>query len=129
MLRKGLRGIVIDGVTGDVPRLIGMNFPTFCRGGAPKNYDYPVFHRSGAINVPVACGGIIVRPGDLILGDGDGVLVIPRNFIPTLADGLMKEFITESAERVARKEYFAFPVEEELKNWGYEFFDWEYDEH
>jgi 4-hydroxy-4-methyl-2-oxoglutarate aldolase len=128
MRRKGLPGIVIDGVTRDVPRLIAMNFATFCRGGAPRNYDYPVFRRFGAINIPVSCGGVIVHPGDLILGDGDGVIVIPQSFLPTLAEGLMKDFIAESAERVGRKEYLAFPVEDELKTWGYQFFDHPYGE-
>lgn len=72
----GAVGIVIDGyaLTAEVIRK-REDIPVFCRGTVARaaTYDHP-----GWLNVPVICGGVIVNPGDLIVGDEDGVVVVPR---------------------------------------------------
>jgi regulator of RNase E activity RraA len=73
---RGARGIVIDGYTRDVAQISRMEFPTFATG----IYMVDSAGRSIVIdhNCPVDCGGVLVNPGDIIFGDIDGVVVIPR---------------------------------------------------
>jgi len=70
-----LGGIVVDGAIRDVDGLIALGFPAFsrtvCAGGCDK--DGP-----GEINVPISCGGTVVMPGDIVVGDRDGLVVVPR---------------------------------------------------
>src|ERR1041384_165389 len=70
-----LGGLVVDGAIRDVEALTALRFPAFSRsvsaGGCDK--DGP-----GEINVPIACGNTVVMPGDIIVGDTEGVVVIPR---------------------------------------------------
>jgi regulator of RNase E activity RraA len=71
----GLGGLVVDGAIRDVAALANLHFPAFsrsvCAGSCDK--DGP-----GEINVPIACGNTVVMPGDIIVGDADGVAVVPR---------------------------------------------------
>ncbi|MGD8188911.1 RraA family protein [Brevibacillus ginsengisoli] len=71
----GIEGVVIDGVIRDVKGIKEMNYPVFCRG-----YTVAASGKSGAgeINVPISCGGVVVHPGDIVVGDADGVVVIPQ---------------------------------------------------
>ncbi len=70
-----LGGLVVDGAIRDVDGLAALGLPAFsrtvCAGGCDK--DGP-----GEINVPIACGGTVVLPGDIVVGDRDGVVVVPR---------------------------------------------------
>jgi len=70
-----LGGIVVDGAIRDVEGLTVLGFPAFsrtvCAGGCDK--DGP-----GEINVPISCGGVVVSPGDIVVGDSDGIAVVPR---------------------------------------------------
>lgn len=71
----GLGGLVVDGAIRDTAALAALRFPVFsrsvCAGGCHK--DGP-----GEINVPVVCGNTVVIPGDIVIGDADGVVVVPR---------------------------------------------------
>lgn len=73
--KRGIEGIVIDGAARDIPILREMNFPIFARTSSPGSTAKKTF---GSINRPITCGGILVNPGDFIIGDEDGVVVIPR---------------------------------------------------
>ena len=75
----GGAGIVVDGyvLTAEVIRK-REGIPMFCRGTVPRSNPG---EKPGWLNVPVICGGVIVNPGDLILGDEDGVVVVPRQRI------------------------------------------------
>lgn len=71
----GLGGVVIDGTIRDVMSIKQLNFPVFCKGATvacSKKYGV------GEINVPISCGGVSVQPGDMIVGDVDGVVVVPQ---------------------------------------------------
>ncbi|MFC1661705.1 RraA family protein [Gemmatimonadota bacterium] len=70
-----LGGIVVDGAIRDVKGLKALGFPAFSRTVTPGGCDKD---GPGEINVPIACGNTVVMPGDIVLGDEDGVVVVPR---------------------------------------------------
>ncbi|MBM4347385.1 MAG: 4-carboxy-4-hydroxy-2-oxoadipate aldolase/oxaloacetate decarboxylase [Deltaproteobacteria bacterium] len=72
---KKLGGLAIDGCIRDSSEIIRMGFPIFCRGFCIKGTTKTVL---GLINHPIILGGVSVHPGDLILGDDDGMVVIER---------------------------------------------------
>jgi 4-hydroxy-4-methyl-2-oxoglutarate aldolase len=73
---RGATGCVIDGHTRDALRIIEMGFPVFCTGFRPVDSSY----RSVVVDygIPVRVGEVLVRPGDIIFGDFDGIVVVPR---------------------------------------------------
>ena len=74
--RKGLAGTVIDGVCRDVKRSVEIGYPIFSRGRFMRTGKDRV--EVAGINAPVEIGGVQVRPGDIILGSDDGVLIVPQ---------------------------------------------------
>jgi len=72
--RKGIAGLVIDGSVRDTADIRASGFPVFARGATPAG---PHKGFGGAIDAPVACGGVAVRPGDLVVADADGVTIVP----------------------------------------------------
>ncbi|WP_228282437.1 RraA family protein [Rubrobacter tropicus] len=84
-IRRGLAGVVIDGAWRDVAELRAIGFPVY--GRAVSAFS-PSKREMGEVNVPVCCGGVIVEPGDVIVGDDDGVAVVPRRHARDVADAL-----------------------------------------
>lgn len=79
----GLAGVVIDGATRDVGEIAQLGFPVFTRGTTSRK---PTMTGPGEVNVPVSCGGVCVVPGDIVVADGEGVIVLPlRNLDRVLA--------------------------------------------
>ncbi|MGI9145950.1 MAG: ribonuclease activity regulator RraA [Chloroflexota bacterium] len=76
IMQRGAGGIVTDGAFRDTPSIRTLELPTYAAGQSP--YASPKIHHPQDINVPVGCGGVAVLPGDLIVGDGEGVVAIPR---------------------------------------------------
>jgi regulator of RNase E activity RraA len=74
-VKRGVAGIVVDGAVRDIAGLRTQGFPTFACGITPRIFGS---QGPGAVNVPISCGGVPVNPGDLILGDDDGVVAVPR---------------------------------------------------
>jgi 4-hydroxy-4-methyl-2-oxoglutarate aldolase len=72
---NGMAGAVIDGAVRDVAGLQALGFPVFSRWLTPR---VGTNRRLGTVGGPVVCGGVLVHPGDWIVGDDDGVCVIPR---------------------------------------------------
>ncbi len=72
--QKGIAGVVIDGAIRDVDEIKRMRFPAFATASVPNAGDPKGF---GEINVEITCGGLKVRPGDWIVGDDNGVIVVP----------------------------------------------------
>lgn len=72
--RRGVRGLVVDGVVRDVTQLRASGFTVYARGSCPAG---PHKGFRGRWDVAVSCGGVVVDPGDLVLGDADGVVVVP----------------------------------------------------
>ena len=83
-ISKGLGGVVIDGRVRDTPRMVSLKFPVFARGSVPTDAVGRVGFTD--INKPILCGNVIVKPGDIIFGDMDGVVVIPKSDIKKIID-------------------------------------------
>ena len=80
---RGAAGLVSDGPVRDSGRIAEMDFPVYCAGGsAPLNL---IHHHAIDLNVPIACGGVAVYPGDVIVGDDEGVVVIPQHLAEEVA--------------------------------------------
>jgi RraA family protein len=71
---RGIAGLVIDGAIRDAEAIRGASFPVFAAGVTHRG---PYKDGPGEINVPVALDGMVIAPGDLVLGDGDGLLCVP----------------------------------------------------
>jgi 4-hydroxy-4-methyl-2-oxoglutarate aldolase len=85
----GIAGLVINGAVRDANQIIDLEFPVFCRGlsikGTAKN-------QPGKVNVPVCIGGVVIHPGDFVVGDRDGVVVVRRDEVDaTLRNAAARE--------------------------------------
>ena len=74
MVRRGLGGIIINGAIRDSAAIRGQGFPVYAAGVTHRG---PYKDGPGEINVPVAIDGMVIEPGDLVVGDDDGVLCVP----------------------------------------------------
>jgi regulator of RNase E activity RraA len=102
LMVRGVAGVVTDGGFRDSPEIARLAIPAFHhRPSAPTNLT---LHQALEINVPIGCGDVAVWPGDVVVGDGDGVIVIPADIADAVAD--------EAVEMTA---YEDFVSEEVLK--------------
>lgn len=84
LMKRGAAGIVTDGGFRDSKEIAALSFPAYHqKPSAPTNLT---LHQAIDINVPIACGDVAVFPGDIIVGDDDGVMVIPANIVNEVAD-------------------------------------------
>ncbi|HEX7866767.1 MAG TPA: RraA family protein [Variovorax sp.] len=97
----GIAGVVIDGAVRDSVEIDEMGFPVFSVGTNPNG---PTKLASGRIGHPVSVGGVAVRPGDLIVGDADGVVVVEREKVETLLQAAQKKVEDEAARIDAIKQ-------------------------
>lgn len=80
---KGASGIVIDGGVRDSPYIMRLDFPVFAKATTPEHIGGEIVPY--AANVPVTCAGVYVKPGDIVMGDSDGVIILPREKAEDLA--------------------------------------------
>jgi 4-hydroxy-4-methyl-2-oxoglutarate aldolase len=92
-----LGGVVIDGAIRDVLELHELGFPVFAVGSNPNG---PTKNIAGRINHPISCGGVSVHPGDLIIADADGVVVVERTQVEALLSEAEKKTAFET-KRIA----------------------------
>ncbi|WP_285409896.1 RraA family protein [Variovorax sp. efr-133-TYG-130] len=99
--KRGLAGVVVDGAIRDKLEILELDFPVFSAGFNPAG---PTKFVPGRINHPIGAGGIMVNPGDLIVGDADGVTVIEREKAPAMMGLAVKKVADEAArlEAIAR---------------------------
>lgn len=102
LMKRGVAGVVTDGGFRDSPEIAKLPFAAYhCRPSAPTNLT---LHQALDINVPIGCGDVAVWPGDVIVGDGEGVAVIPAS----MAD----EIAAEAVEMTAFEDFVAEKVME-----------------
>lgn len=92
---KGLGGLAIDGCIRDSTEIIKMGFPIFCRGFSIRGTTKTVL---GLINSPILFGNVFVRPGDLVLGDDDGMVVVDRNECEAVLEKSIKRIEAEKVK-------------------------------
>lgn len=73
---RGGAGVVVDGCIRDSGKARGLDLGVWVRGATP-NYHAQTVLIPFAVNVPIACGGVLVMPGDIVVGDDDGAVVVP----------------------------------------------------
>lgn len=96
---RGAAGCVTDGLVRDVKFIREMRFPVFCGGIGPL--DTKGRARMVERDVPVQCAGVLVRPGDLVFGDVDGVIVIPREVEDEVVRRALEKVSGENLSRAA----------------------------
>ncbi len=90
---RGAAGLVSDGPVRDSGQIAAMDFPVYTAGGsAPLNL---IHHHAVDLNVPIGCGGVAVYPDDIIVGDDEGVVVIPRHLADEVARDAAEQEVME----------------------------------
>ncbi|HEV8389380.1 MAG TPA: 4-hydroxy-4-methyl-2-oxoglutarate aldolase [Dongiaceae bacterium] len=72
---RGLLGLVTDGLARDLAGIVGVGLPLYCAGITPNS---PVRNGPGTVGHPIVMGGIAIEPGDIVIGDNDGIVIVPR---------------------------------------------------
>lgn len=95
---RGLAGMVIDGAVRDAHAIGDMRFPVFARGVTPAG---PYRNGPGLHQIPVAIGGVAVCPGDIVVGDDDGVVIIRQQELDAVLERAEAKHTAEAAQRAA----------------------------
>ncbi|KGM35444.1 ribonuclease activity regulator RraA [Inquilinus limosus] len=115
LMKRGVAGVVTDGGFRDSPEIAKLGIPAYHnRPAAPTNLTR---HQALDINVPIGCGDVPVFPGDVVVGDGEGVVVIPANIADEIADEAVEmtafeDFVTEEVMK-GRSILGLYPATEE----------------
>ena len=97
----GVVGVVVDGAIRDVAEIGEREFPVYARGVTHRG---PYKDGPGEINVPISVGGMVVNPGDIVVGDQDGLLAIPQDGVQQLIEKARAHLETEAQTIRAMKE-------------------------
>lgn len=96
----GIKGIIVDGAIRDIQGIRELNYPVFCKGTTVAASGKA---GGGEIEVPISCSGVSINPGDIIVGDVDGVVVVPQGMEKTILQKAMDKLAKdqERAEQVS----------------------------
>ena len=116
---KGIAGLVTDALVRDVVQTRGVAFPVFAIGLTPAG---PTKEGAGEVNAPISCGGVVVFPGDVIVGDEDGVVVVRKEDAADVLQRTRARVALEQSwlERIARGEVFLMDTDDEFRARGCE---------
>jgi 4-hydroxy-4-methyl-2-oxoglutarate aldolase len=93
---RGVKGLIIDAGCRDVKALKDMDFPVWSKAISAKG---TVKSTVGAVNIPVVCGGVNVEPGDAVVADDDGVVIVPKKYCVETAQKAQKRHDDEDGKR------------------------------
>jgi regulator of RNase E activity RraA len=113
LVARGIAGVIVDGAVRDVDALAELGLSVFARGVSPAG---PFKNGPGVVGCPVACGGVVVQPGDLVVGDGDGVAVVAQDSLDACLEAAEAKLARESDLR--RRIRDGADVVDELLNIG-----------
>ncbi|MET8353890.1 RraA family protein [Micromonospora sp. NPDC005206] len=103
-IARGIAGFVIDGAIRDVEELETLGFPVYARAVTPAG---PYRNGPGLLQRPVAVGGVVVSPGDVIVGDADGVVAVSRDDVEAILKRAEEKQRAESAQRAETPRLYA----------------------
>ncbi len=112
-----LGGVIVDGAIRDVEGIKRLGMPAYSRAVCPGSCDKD---GPGEINVPISCGGTVVSPGDIIVGDADGIAVVPRDHAEEII-GLVAKLMDREMKRIAEIDagtLFKAEIDETLRQKG-----------
>ena len=98
LLNCGTAGLVTDGAVRDTPGIVGVGLPVFCAGVSPNS---PQRNGPGTVGLAISIGGVTVNPGDVVVGDVDGVVVVPQDALGDVIDHV-QEIRRQEAEVEAK---------------------------
>lgn len=93
MKRKDVAALIVDGAVRDRAHITSLGVPVYARAVNPAP---PTFSGAGEINVPVCCGGVVVEPGDIVIAEDEGVVVIPRRDLDWVLQAVTEVETTEA---------------------------------
>ena len=123
MMQRGAAGVVTDGGFRDTPDIRALPFPVYHQqSSAPTG---PILHHAADIGLPIGCGDVAVYPGDVVVGDGDGVVIVPSSIAAEVADEAVEQtayedFVQEKVMAGSRI-FGIYPATDESRA---EFADW-----
>jgi 4-hydroxy-4-methyl-2-oxoglutarate aldolase len=91
---RGLKGLVTDGLARDLAGILAVGLPLYCAGLTPTS---PVRNGPGTVGQPVIVGGVAVSSGDIVIGDNDGIVIVPRAQIGSVLERLTAVRAAEAA--------------------------------
>jgi regulator of RNase E activity RraA len=118
LMKRGVAGVVTDGGFRDSPEIAGLAIPAYHnRPSAPTNLT---LHQALDVNVPIGCGDVPVWPGDVVVGDREGVVVIPAHLADDIADEAVEmtafeDFVTEEVMKGRSILGLYPPIDEQAK--------------
>ncbi len=112
-----LGGIIVDGAVRDVEGIKRLAFPAYSRTVCPGSCDKD---GPGEINVPISCGGTVVAPGDIIVGDADGIAVVPRESAAEILARVVQlmDRETKRVSEIDAGQIFKAEIDETLRSKG-----------
>jgi 4-hydroxy-4-methyl-2-oxoglutarate aldolase len=113
--RNGIAGTVIDGVCREVKRSVEIGYPIFSRGRFMRTGKDRV--QAVGVNVPVQMGGVQVRPGDLVLGSDDGVVIVPKEKVAEVLS--VARLVEETEEKIRAEVLKGIPLQQARRKHGY----------
>ncbi|MCW0001835.1 ribonuclease activity regulator RraA [Pararhizobium sp. YC-54] len=108
MMRKGVAAAITDGAFRDGTEISRMPFPAYCAANTASTR--PAYHRAVDMQLPIGCSGVAVYPGDIVVGDSDGVVVIPR--------AIAEEMANDSYEQEQREKFLFTKIDAGASLWG-----------
>ncbi|MBR1175215.1 ribonuclease activity regulator RraA [Bradyrhizobium sp. KB893862 SZCCT0404] len=108
MMRKGVAAAITDGAFRDGTEISKMQFPAYCTANTASTR--PAYHRAVDMQLPIGCAGVAVYPSDIIVGDSDGVVVVPRSIAQEVAE--------DSYEQELREKFLFTKIDAGAPLWG-----------